>query len=155
VICVTELYANPSHDTINPMRLAAKFVAVVLGMVLGAAPLFAAIPCTTGTRAMAHGAKCCGAMAKSAMMMTSSVDAVQPAGSQDLSVPPCCAISSSKTTTPAIAREAQRPVTQAVAQADSSVHLAAVVPSARQHARPLPAPSANSRPQSTLCTFLI
>lgn len=137
------------------MKFFAKLVVGVLGLVLGAAPLLAAIPCVNGAPAMAHCAGCCGKMAQSAMTMTSPMDAVQAPVSQELSAPPCCTISSDETAVSAIASEAQRPVTQAVAQAVDSMHLANFVPNLPRCVRPMPSPLVNSRPQSTLCTFLI
>jgi hypothetical protein len=103
---------------------------------------------------MTHCAACCGKMAKSAMT-SPRMHMVQAPRLAEFSAPPCCKISSDDTTTPVTAREAQRPVTQAVAHQAVSVLLPRVAPDSRQRIRPLPGPSPKSRPQSALCTFLI
>jgi hypothetical protein len=134
------------------MRIFAKIVAIVVGLVLMATPTFAAMSCGTSTAVMNHDS-CCAKVAK--MMKVHQADSPAGCTGSALSQSSCCKLSSDNSSKQTIAREERRPVTETVAIAEASLVGLAIPASSSRDASFLPDRPVSSRLRSLLCTFLI
>jgi len=133
------------------MRAFPKIVAATLGLLLGALPLFAAIPCTT-ERCTPRRCACCASMQRSGM--TSQSVTVGTEEQSVLSRPQCGKPSSAGSIAPAMVREARR----AISQVESSPAVDAssrILTGAAREIRSESGRSTGRSVQSVLCTFLI
>jgi hypothetical protein len=125
---------------------------MVLGIVLGAAPAVAAVPCLTSSGASSNHAGCCAGMAKSTFSEVGSGSA----NNQDLlSQPSCCKPSSEGYGTQAIARGTERP-TFGVAPFHEFSAIGLFIPvSPSREVHTSPDPPDTGRLRSILCMFRI
>ena len=144
------------HDTMNALKTFIQSVALVLGILLGALPALAAIPCTASDCAMEHCACCCGPMGEMSMeapAVTISAPVLVLPHAPLQPAAPACNCSATDTTASATVR-VEEPSGQT-----AQLAIAAIVPDLKP---PVPQdhsalPLAEVRPpaQSLLCTFLI
>ena len=135
------------------MRIVAKTVAMVLAVLLGAAPALAAIPCTAGAGAIKNHACCAGRIAESSAASQSasgSLLAITP-----LATPSCCKGQPYESSMQPIAREARPPVSDSVLIAEASPVVLAIPASPSREVRLLPDRPIGSHVHSILCTFRI
>jgi hypothetical protein len=146
---------NTSGVQFTQMRLFAKPVAIMLGLLLWAFPVFAAVPCTESHCAMEHNANCCQGMEmdSSAMQALSATILLQSA--VRVSMPRCDCIVSSEVSAPLVMPETQKHGTTAVSVTVLASLLTYLAPASPPGYRTPTLRVFSCNAQSVLCSFLI
>jgi hypothetical protein len=134
------------------MRILSKSVALVLGALLWALPVLAAIPCSPANCAMEHCAGCCAGMDEMPMQAPAVSLSQAPAQSP---APLCACAVSNEATASILVREAQRVATPSISTVDAALLLPSLAGTATQFHRTPPLLARGKQAQSILCTFQI